>query len=129
MSTKDTVALEQELKQFREEKEQIRNLVGRIGGKHDQKRDTILNILFIAMLSAIFIADTCHHLFGMHLPFPPQFSLEIGVLLVSIKIMWMMHKQTKVEHFQFWILNSIEFRLNDISKRMRKIEQTITKED
>jgi hypothetical protein len=37
----------------------------------------------------------------------------------------MMHKQIKVEHFQFWILNSIEFRLNDVSKRMSKIEKML----
>ena len=50
-------------------------------------------------------------------------TLEIGVLLVSVKIIWMIHKQTKVEHFQFWILNSIEFRLNAISKKLTQIEK------
>ncbi len=54
-----------------------------------------------------------------------MFSIEIGVLLVSLKIIWMMHKQTKVEHFQFWILNSIEFRLNDMSKKIEKIRKEL----
>ena len=49
--------------------------------------------------------------------------VELGILLVSVKIVWMIHKQTKVEHFQFWILNSIEFRLNDLSNRLRSIER------
>jgi len=48
-------------------------------------------------------------------------------LLVSIKIIWMMHKSTKVEHFQFWILNSIEFRLNDVAKQVRQLEKTVEK--
>jgi hypothetical protein len=37
----------------------------------------------------------------------------------------MMHKSTKVEHFQFWILNSIEFRLNDVAKQLRNLEKTV----
>jgi len=41
---------------------------------------------------------------------------------VSIKIIWMIHQQQKIDHFQFWILNSIEFRLNEIVRRTRIIE-------
>ncbi|MFC1504857.1 hypothetical protein ACFL6D_05520 [Spirochaetota bacterium] len=44
---------------------------------------------------------------------------------MSIKIIWMLHKQTKVEHFQFWILNSIEFRINDISKQIQDLKSKI----
>jgi len=32
-----------------------------------------------------------------------------------------------VEHFQFWILNSIEFRLNDISRRIEGIEKKVSR--
>jgi hypothetical protein len=46
-------------------------------------------------------------------------------LMVSLKIIWMMHKQSKVEHFQFWILNSIDFRLNDISKEIRQLRDRL----
>ena len=56
------------------------------------------------------------------MPLPPLFSIELGVLLVSVKIIWMIHKQGRVEHFQFWILNSIEFRLNEITKSVRRLE-------
>jgi hypothetical protein len=56
------------------------------------------------------------------MPLPPLFSIELGVLLVSVKIIWMIHKQARVEHFQFWILNSIEFRLNEITKSVRRLE-------
>ena len=53
-------------------------------------------------------------------------SLELGVLLVSIKIVFMIHSQQKVNHFEFWILNSIEYRMNDISKMVRKMERRLT---
>ena len=52
-------------------------------------------------------------------------SLELGVLLVSIKIAWMIHDQQKTNHFQFWILNSLEFRINEIHKRAKKIERKL----
>ena len=69
--------------------------------------------------------DIARHCFHFQVPLPEMFSLEIAILLVSVKIIWMIHIQTKVEHFQFWILNSIEFRLNDIAKRIRTIEAQI----
>ncbi len=119
----ETEALQEELRQFKQEKEQIRQLVGQIGGKHQQKQEVALNIAFILVLIAPFLISLIHKFFAIGFAVDPFVSLEIGVLLVSLKIIWMMHKQAKVEHFQFWILNSIEFRLNDISKRLREIDK------
>ena len=50
---------------------------------------------------------------------PPVLALSLGVFLVSIKIVWMIHRQSKIDHFQFWILNSIEYRLTDMSARVQ----------
>ena len=71
----------------------------------------------------VLILDALRHVVGIPIPLPPLFSIELGILLVSVKIIWMIHKQTKVEHFQFWILNTIEFRLNEISKKISAIEK------
>jgi hypothetical protein len=76
----------------------------------------------------LFCLDLLRHLFHIELPLPQMFSVELAVLLVSIKIIWMIHKGTKVEHFQFWVLNSIEFRLNDVSKHIREIEKKLSAE-
>jgi tetrahydromethanopterin S-methyltransferase subunit G len=122
MNNDETKALQEELEHFRSEKEKIRNVVGQVGGKEIARRDKILNIIFIGAIIAIFVMDILRHLLKIAVPLPPLFSIELSVLLVSIKIIWMIHKQSKVEHFQFWILNSIEFRLNDISSRIKKIE-------
>ncbi|MEA3266904.1 MAG: hypothetical protein U9P42_08175 [Candidatus Fermentibacteria bacterium] len=35
----------------------------------------------------------------------------------------MIHTQQKVEHFQFWVLNTIEFQINSTAVRIRKIEK------
>ncbi|MCK4597333.1 hypothetical protein KAU04_04805 [bacterium] len=48
------------------------------------------------------------------------------MLLVSIKIIWLIHRQVKLEHFQFWILSSIESWLNDVSRKMKDIEKSLT---
>jgi len=127
MEELDPIKLKAELDQFKKEKEKIRRLMGQIGGKGDQKRDKWINTLFIISIAALFIGDLLRHVLHIDLPISSMFSLEVAVLMVSIKIIWMMHKSTKVEHFQFWILNSIEFRLNDVAKQLRKLDKTIEK--
>ena len=118
----ESTLLVEELEHFRQEKEKIRNLVGQIGGKASRKRDMIVNIVFVIAIASIFALDILRHALNIPVPLTALFSIELGVLLVSIKIVWMIYKQGKVEHFQFWILNSIEFRLNDVAKRLHKIE-------
>ena len=121
----DIEALQEELEHFRAEKEKIRLLIGQIGGKTSGARDRTLNITFVVAIAALFLIDLLRHTLHMSVPVPALFSIELGVLLVSIKIVWMIQKQTKVEHFQFWILNSIEFRLNELSRRLARIEENL----
>ena len=118
-------SLQEELKAFREEKEKIRGIVGQIGGTGSRRRDLIVNVAFIGGIATLLCMDVLRYVLEMDLWLPGMFSLELGVLLVSVKIIWMIHKQAKVEHFQFWILNSIEFRLTDMSKRIRGIEDRL----
>ncbi len=121
----DTAKLQEELEEFRKEKEKIRVLVGQIGGVQSTRRDRVMNILFMIAIGILLLIDVLRHLLDFSVPLPALFSLELGVILVSIKIIWMIHRQTKVDHFQFWILTSIEFRLNEISQRMRQIEKRL----
>jgi hypothetical protein len=125
MDPTDTEVLKEELEQFRREKEQIRKVVGRIGGKASAKRDKVINVAFVLAIVTLFSLDFLRHLLGISVPLAPLLSIEVGLLLVSLKIIWMIHKQAKLEHFQFWILNSIEFRLNDVAKRMRELDQRL----
>ena len=117
--------LKDELNSFRQEKEKIRRIMEQVGGARQTKQDAVINVIFITALALLFLGDIARHIFHLNVPLPTMFSIEIGVLLVSLKIIWMMHKQTKVEHFQFWILNSIEFRLNDMSKKIEKIRKEL----
>ena len=111
--------LEKEIEEFNKEKEQIKALIGNIGGKSYSNRDNIINFVFLALILTMFVLEITTH-------WLPEFiSLEISVLLVSIKIVWMIHSQHKYNHFIFWILNTIEFRINDAGKRVQKIEKMI----
>ena len=70
--------------------------------------------------------DLLRHVMGWVIPLlPSMLLLEVAVLLVSLKIIWMIHKQSKVDHFQFWILNSIEFQMNMLSRRMADMDQSV----
>ncbi len=125
VSCAETAALQEELEQFRKEKEKIRHLVGQIGGVGSSRRDRVMNSVFLAAIGMLLISDVFRHVFHLPIPLPALFSIELGVLLVSIKIIWMIHRQSKVEHFQFWILNSIEFRLNEVTKVVKHIEKRL----
>lgn len=120
---KDTEALRRELEEFKAEKEKIRQLVGQIGGTESVEKDRRINFIFLIIVGLLFAFDILRHIFKFADFLPSVLSLEIGLLLVSIKIVWMIHKQTKVEHFQFHVMNSIEFRLNDLSKQLREMQK------
>jgi hypothetical protein len=122
----DQDALLEEINQYKKEKESVRKLLGQIGGAGDAKKERITGIAFTTLVVLLFSFDFMRH--ALHLPvsfIPEMFSVEIAVLLVSIKILWMIHRQQKVEHFQFWILNTIEFQMNSTAVKIRKIERML----
>ena len=115
--------LRTELEHYRNEKERIRDVIGQIGGKSRKKHNKIVNIVFLVLVIGFFVFDVLRHVLSLQWDFlPPSLLLEITVLLVSVKIVWMIHTQGKIDHFQFWVLNSIEFQLNMISRRIGAIE-------
>jgi hypothetical protein len=117
--------LEAELKIYREERERIKDFIGRIGGKTDAKNDKIINSVFFISIFLLMIFDIVRHALELNIPLPPLFSVEVAIFLVSIKIVWMIHRQTKVNHFEFWTLNSIEYRINNLSRQLNELQQKI----
>ncbi|MDA3937745.1 MAG: hypothetical protein PF693_00345 [Spirochaetia bacterium] len=109
-----------EIQENNKERDEIKNKLGKIGGKSYSKVDTIINIVFLLLISFFFITEITTHWL------PSFISLELSVLLVSIKIVWMIHSQHKFNHFQFWILNSIEYRINQMTGKIKKIEKDIS---
>jgi hypothetical protein len=123
--------LRQELDHYRSEKERIRKVIGQIGGATSKRQDRLINIVFLVVVLGLFVFDILRELTGFALPMIPRFlSMELALLLVSLKIIWMIHRQSKVDHFQFWVLNSIEFQINMMSKRLKDLEErTLSQSD
>ncbi len=108
-----------EINEYNKERDQIKMMLGKIGGTAYSSIDMIMNILFLTIILGLFALEfTTHWL-------PSYISLEVSVLLVSIKIVWMIHSQYKTNHFQFWILNSIEYRMNTVAGKVKKIEKSL----
>ena len=119
----ETEILREELEHYKLEKERVRKILGQIGGKSRKKKDIAVNILFLFLVLGLFSFDIVREIFDLSFFGITRFiSIEIAILLISIKIIWMINRQQRVDHFHFWILNSIEFQINLISKRIREIE-------
>ena len=109
--------LTRELEEFKKEKERVKKILGSLGGTRTARKEKIINTLFAIVVLGFFVLELTTH-------FLPSFvSLEIGLLFLSIKIIWMMNSAHKVSHFQFWILNSIEYKVNQIDKRVMNLEK------
>lgn len=111
--------LRMEIEQFEAEKEKIKKDIGDLGGTRFSSKDLITNIVLAVLLVGLLLSQ-------LFLNWIPEFiSLEIALFLVSIKIILMIHSQHRYNHFMFWVLNTIEFRLNIMHKSIKKIEETL----
>lgn len=123
----ETDILKEELAHYKIEKEKIRKIIGQIGGSTSKKHDRRVNIIFLVIVISLFLFDVLRELLHLQLSgYSSNLAIELALLLVSVKIIWMINKQSKIDHFQFWVLNSIEFQINGIAKRMRELEQTLS---
>ncbi|MCD4708360.1 MAG: hypothetical protein K8S62_11565 [Candidatus Sabulitectum sp.] len=122
----DPGTMQEEINQYKDEKESVRNILGQIGGAGTARKEKVVNIVFATLVVLFFSFDVMRHTMHTSIDFIPElFSVEIALLLVSMKIIWMIHRQQKVEHFQFWILNTIEFQMNSTAVKIRKIEKML----
>ena len=111
-----------ELESYRRQRKALDTLVKEIGGKGSAKRTTILNVVFIAALTILFTLDVLRH-FMEFTYIPENLSLQIGVVMISLKVIWLAHKRNQVEHFQFWIMNSLELRINQILDEVKAVRK------
>jgi hypothetical protein len=107
--------LKLELEHFEKEKERVRAIVGKIGGV-PQFRTKLINILFIVV---IVVAGVISIFSGEKLRL---LMVELTTIMLSVKIIYMIHIQMRVNHFKFWILSAIEWRINEMMVRIKKIE-------
>lgn len=98
---------------FDQQREWIMSRIGRLGGKPTRK-ERIVNFLFVIAVVSCFVASLLTTgIFRLA-------AIEIGLLLLSLKFAYFLHNQMRINHFQFWILISIEGRLNELVKDTRE---------
>lgn len=107
--------LKEELEKFKEEKERVRMIIGKIGGI-PAFHTKLINIAF-AVSIVIFLAASV--LFPKHRPL----MMELTIVALSIKIVFLIHLQSKVSHFQLWVLSAIEWRMNEMMKIVKKLQK------
>lgn len=116
MREKDEKILLDEIREFEKEKDRIIQIVGSIGGKSNKQVKKV-NALLIGMIIFLLFMG------GVLRKMSVELTMYLAILLGIIKIIWMLYETKKSTHFQFWILNSIEVKMNELSKRVNKIER------
>lgn len=105
--------LKQSLESFEKEKERVRAIIGTIGGVPSFHTKLINGLFLIIIVGAgvlsIFSGDSMRLL-----------MVELTTVMLSVKIIYMMHVQMRVNHFKFWILSAIEWRIGEIMSEIKK---------
>ena len=58
-----SASLLEELREFKAEKEEIRSVVGQIGGKASNRAEAIINIVFVLAVLGLFVFDVVRHIY------------------------------------------------------------------
>jgi len=109
--------LKQELEHFQKERERVRAIVGKIGGV-PKFRVKLINAVFIILVTA---SVTVSLVGGDRLRL---LMIEIAMITLSFKIIYLIHSQMRMNHFQFWILSSIEWRINEAIKHVKQLKNS-----
>ncbi len=110
--------LRKELDSFQKEKERVRAIVGKIGGV-PKTQVHLINAVFILVVTASVIVSIIGGKDWQLL------MIEVATVTLSIKIIYLIHAQMRVAHFEFWILSSLEWRINEVMKQLREIRKHI----
>jgi len=94
--------------------EKLRKMLGSLGGK-PTKKDKFFNIIFLILVICLFAVE----LFWRKLV--GTVALDFAILLISLKLIYLMHSQARVNHYQFWILTAIEMKTTMILEQMQKM--------
>ncbi len=108
--------LKHELEQFQQEKERVRAIIGKIGGI-PKFRTKLINIVFVIVIVVSVIVSIIG---GQQLRL---LMIELATVTLSIKIIYLIHCQMRVNHFKFWILSSIEWRVNEMAKQIKQLKK------
>ena len=108
--------LRHDLDHFQKEKERVRTIVGKIGGI-PAFNIKVYNIIFLVLIvTSLVISLISHGTLSTAM-------IELAVAALSLKIILLMHNQGRVNHFQLWILSALEWRLDELRREIKKLNQ------
>lgn len=107
--------LRKELEHFQQEKDRVRTIIGQIGGM-PKFRTKLMNAIFIIVLAtsvtfSIIVTDEWRWV-----------MVEIATVTLSLKILYLIHCEMKMNHFKFWMLSSIEWRLTEVKRQLTQLK-------
>lgn len=106
--------LKKELENFQQEKERVRAIIGKIGGM-PRFHDKLFNWLLVALTAICLIVSLLVDNVSIRL-----LMIELAAATISAKIIYLIHCQMRVNHFKVWVLSSIEWRLNELTKLVKE---------
>lgn len=110
-SEEEVDELKREIEQFRKEKERVRQIIGQVGGM-PTFNTKLFNAVFIMLITVCLVVSLWSN--GVW----RLAMVALALTLVSLKLIYLIYSQSRVNHFQLWILTSIEWRLNELIKKV-----------
>ncbi len=104
--------LKHEIENFKKGRERVRSIVGKVGGM-PTSNDKIFNIIFLILVLTCLIVSLIS---GGTLRLA---MIELAVAVLSAKLIYLIHNQSRVNQFQLWIMSSLEWRLDEIIRMIR----------
>ena len=112
--------LRQEIDNFKKERERIRNIVGKIGGVPSLEAK-LINIAFVlGVILPLMLSFVLSERYSI-------LMIDIAIGVLSLKLIYLVHQLTKVNHFELWILTSLEWRMNEIINEIRAVLDLLKK--
>lgn len=114
----DQSDLDSDIEDYLRDKERIRKILGKVGGM-PQKKERIINYAFFVLVAVSFTIGIC-------VGDRQNVFLDVAILLVSMKLIYVVGQTMKINHFQFWMLSTLEWRLNEMGKDLRALEKKLS---
>ncbi len=113
---KDEISdLRQALESFEQEKERVRTIIGKIGGV-PSFHTKLINIVFVVAIVVCGVVSVLSEDLRL-------LMVELTTIMLSVKIIYLIHCQMRVNHFKFWILSAIEWRISEMMVHIKQLKK------
>ena len=108
--------LKRELESFQHEKERVRAILGKVGGVPSFNQKIINAVFIIVIVGSVIVSVIGGETWRL-------LMIELATVALSLKIIFLIHCQMRMNHFEFWILSSIEWRINEMMTHVRDLKK------